>query len=209
MLNNKIVFERLIALLESIDPGVKLPQDMKDYLWQYMIAEKFCKQATCFEQEGKIPKNAYYVVRGFVIVYGYNHKLDRYVFRIYLENSIVAMDCFMQQEKSEYCIWACKDTLLWSISSGHMDVIYDRWGLKDFAWKTASRHNAGREKSRSWLLGIEDLETRILEFYTRYPGLWPARKSPIRDACIACFLRISVPALKKHRRILRDKGILS
>ena len=209
MLNNKIAFVRLMTLLKSIDPDVPLPEGLEDYLWENMMVEEFCIKTRRFEQEGAIPKNAYYVVRGFVMVYGYNHKLDRYVFRIYRENTIVAMDCFMQQEISEYCIWGCQDSLLWSISSGHMDTIYHRWeGMKDFAWKTASRYNATKEKSRNLLLGIEDTETRILEFYNRYKGLLPPGKSPIKDKCIACFLGLTVNVFRKNRRKLRDKGLL-
>ncbi|MNL05765.1 hypothetical protein D3C87_1263770 [compost metagenome] len=209
MLNNRIVFARLIALLKSINPAVPLPEGLEDYLWEFMEVEELCIKSCRFEEEGEIPKKAYYVVRGFVIVYGYNHKLDKYVFRIYRENTIVAMDCFMQQEVSEYCIWGCKDALLWSISSGHMDKIYERWeGMKDFAWKTASRYNAAKEKARSSLLGIEDIETRILEFYARYKGLLPPGKSPIRDACIACFLDITLIVLRKNRHKLKEKGLL-
>lgn len=210
MLNNKIVFERLIALLENLDPEQKfeLPDDLKYYLWQYMIVEEFCKQPFEFEKEGKTPKNAYYVVRGFVIVYGYNHQLDKYVFRIYRENTIVAMDCFMRQQVSAYCIWACKDTLLWSISAAHMEYIYENWNLRAFALETSSKHNAAKEQSRASLLGIADIEMRVLEFYRRYKGLLPPPKSPIRDACIACFLDITVVQLRNVRARLKAKELL-
>jgi CRP-like cAMP-binding protein len=210
MLNNKIVFARLIALLENLNPEEKfeLPEDLKDYLWKYMIVENLCKKPVRFEKEGKTPKNAYYVVRGFVVVFGYNDDTERYVFRIYRENTIVAMDCFMRQQKSFYCIWGCKDTLLWSISAAHMDYIYENWGLRSFALETASKHNAAKERSRASLLGIEDVEMRVLEFYRRYKVLLPARNSPIRDACIASFLRISVSALKHNRDALLQKKLL-
>ncbi|MBB5437347.1 CRP-like cAMP-binding protein [Pedobacter sp. AK017] len=209
MLNNKIVFARFMALLKSIDPDVPLPAELEDYLWKNMIVEALCNKACRIEEENKIPKKAYYVVRGFVLVYGYNHEQDRYLFRIYRANSIVAMDCFMRQQTSPYCIWLCKDTLLWSISSTCMDAVYKNWdGMKAFAFKTSSKHNAAKEQSRASLLGIEDIETRILEFYKRYKGLLPPKKSPIRDTCIACFLDTTKSILKRNRRNLKNKGLL-
>ena len=209
MLNNKTAFARLMALLKSIDPAVPLPAELEDYLWENMIVEEFCTKPRVLETEGKVPGQAYYVVRGFVIVYGFDEKQDRYVMRIYRENTIVALNCFMKQTVSVYTIVACKDTLVWSITIGHMKQIYeDMPGMEKMALKTALEYSAAKEDARARLLAL-DIEDRVLQFYKRYKGLLPSRKSPIRDACIACFLNMSLAVLRKTRRKLNDKGLLN
>lgn len=208
MLNNKKAFARLMALLKSIDPDVPLPADLEGYLWKEMIVENFCTKARVLETEGKVPAKAYYVVRGFVMVYGFNKNLDRYVMRIYRENTIVALNCFMKQKLSEYTIIACKGTLVWSISHNHMKQIYaDMEGMEELALKTALEYSAAKEAARAKLLAM-DIEERILQFYKKYPGLLPPKTSPIRDACIACFLNMGIDLFRKKRRKLKNKGLL-
>lgn len=208
MLNNKRAFANLMALLSKIDPNIPLPDALGDYLFENMVSEAFCFKARTLETEGAIPKNAYYVVCGFVIVYGFDEKLDRFVFRIYRENSIVALNCFMKQVKSDFTIIACRNTLVLSISSSHMHQIYKNMpGMEQMALKTALEYGAMKEQSRASLL-VLDIEERIFEFYQRYKGLLPAKRSPIKDTCIACFLNTSIDVLRKKRHHLKIRDLL-
>ncbi|TKC07676.1 Crp/Fnr family transcriptional regulator [Pedobacter frigoris] len=208
MLNNRKTFEKLMNVLHGINPDMPLPGPLEPYLWENMEPGPFCKQGRSLEHEGAVPKNAYYVVSGFVIVYGFNSKAERYVMRIYGENTIVAMDCFMRQQVSKYTIVGCKDTLVWSISNTHMQQIYkDLEGMKDVAWQTASKYSDHMEEMRSRLLS-KPSEERVLKFYSYFKGLLPATKSPVRDVDIADYLQMSVDWLKKTRRLLKEKGLL-
>ncbi|WP_316813856.1 Crp/Fnr family transcriptional regulator [Pedobacter heparinus] len=209
MLNNKNAFARLMALLCSIDPAVPLPDELEDYLWQHMIVEAFCSKSRVLENEGAVPAKAYYVVRGFVMVYGFDIKLDRYVMRIYRENTIVALNCFMKQTVSVFTIVACKDTLVWSISDARMKEIYeDMPGMETMALSTALKYSDGKEAARAKLLAME-VEERVFHFYNRYIGLLPPRKSPIKDKCVACFLNVSVGVLRRVREKLKTQGLLN
>ncbi|RZM06265.1 MAG: hypothetical protein EOO88_53640 [Pedobacter sp.] len=124
MLTNKITFARLMALLRSIDPSVPLPDELEPYLWKHMFDHGLCKKAKRLEEWGETPKNSYYVVTGIVIVFCFDKIGDRHTFRIYGANSIVAMECFMKHEKSEFMIWQCRGSVVLSISYGHMQEIY-------------------------------------------------------------------------------------
>lgn len=208
MLNNKNAFARLMALLRSINPAVPLPDELDNYLWQHMIVEAFCSSSRVLENEGAVPARAYYVVRGFVIVYGFDLQLDRYVLRIYRENTIVALNCFMKQQVSVFTIVACKDTLVWSISDAGMKQLYkDMPDMETMALSTALKYSDGKELARAKLLAMK-FEERVLHFYNRYVGLLPPKKSPIRDKCIACFLNMSVAVLRNTRAELRAAGLL-
>ncbi|WP_316791493.1 Crp/Fnr family transcriptional regulator [Pedobacter frigoris] len=208
MLNNRKPFGKLMNVLHGINPDMPLPGPLEPYLWENMGPGPFCKVGRTLEYEGEVPKNAYYVVSGFVIVYGYNSKADRYVMRIYGENTIVAMDCFMRQQVSKYTIVGCKDTLVWSISNTHMQQIYkDLEGMKDVAWQTASKYSDHMEEMKNRLLS-KTMEERVLKFYKYFDRLLPATKSPVRDVDIADYLQMSVASLKQLRRVLKDQGLL-
>jgi CRP-like cAMP-binding protein len=203
MLNNRKVFKRLMALLRKIDPKKPLPPELDDYLWKNMEVEDYCFKLKDLETEGKVPGKAYYVVRGFVIVYGFDEKLNRYVFRIYKENSIVALNSFMEQTVSTFTIVACKDTLVWSITDEEMQNIYGKMdGMHNVALKAALQYSDLQEEARAVLLALE-VDERVMEFYKRYKGLLPPKHSPIRDACIACFLGIDRNLLRRTRKRLR------
>lgn len=209
MLNNRKTFEeKLIPSLRAIDPDVPLPERLPVFLWEKMEPDPFCKNVTELEKEGEIPANAYFVVKGFVLVCGYNSKLDRYIMRIYGENKIVAMNCFMRQKKSKYTIIGCKGTLVWRISSAHMQEIYKEMeGMLHMAWKTAGYYNDDMEEMKNDLLS-HPMQERVLRFYSCFVGLLPSKKSPIRDAAIADYLQMSVAWLKRIRKKLSDDGLL-
>lgn len=209
MLNNKKLFAGLMDLLDKVDHNVPLPEELSTYLWEKAEVEPFCSKVKDLETEGKIPEKAYYVVRGFVIVYGFDQQLDRYVFRIYRENTIVGMNCFIQQQLSDFTITACKETLLWSLTHVHLLQAYQEVpGMEQLALKTALAYSDHKESSRAALLVLET-EEKILRFYQEYKGLLPARQSPIKDASISCFLDMSIITLRRTRDKLRKKGLLS
>jgi len=208
MLNNDKSFKRLMNLLRGIDPKNPLPQELEDYLLMCMIVEDYCKKECMLEEEGKVPKKAYYVVRGKVKVYAYCSDGVRYLYRIYRDNTIVALKSFMEQEISEYDIVACRNTLIWSIGSGHMQYIYDAMpGMRELALKTALKYSEVTEKLRTDLLA-KDMDTRVLDFYGIFDGLLPARTGPVRDEDVAAFLAITENQLKDARRRSRTKGLL-
>jgi CRP-like cAMP-binding protein len=208
MLNNDKSFKRLMALLRSIDPKIPLPLELETYLLLWMIAEPYCTDERTLEHQGSVPKNAYYVVHGMVKVYGWSPKGYRYLQRIYRENTIVAMKCFMDQQESKYEIVACKDTLVWSISQDHMQKIYNKMdGMREMALKTAFQYSEAKEKLRNDLLALE-VDERVLTFYRLFKGLLPARTGPIRDVDVASFLVISIDQLRQSRQRLRNQELL-
>ena len=207
MLNNRIPFERLMAILRAIDPDISLPDELENYLWENMEVEPFCFVPRDLETEGSTPDNAYYVVRGLVIVYAYENGTP-YLIKIYSENTIVALNCFMKQVKSTYTIASTKDTLVWSISHGHMQKIYEGMkGMKEMALKTAMEYIEKKESQRNALLALE-AEERVLKLYSIFTTLLPAKKSPVSDTDIAAYLSITVKALRWYRAKLKKQGLL-
>lgn len=209
MLNNDKAFKRLMALLRSIDPKNPLHPELETYLLQWMIAEPYCKKERPLEFQGEIPKNAYYVVHGLVKVYAWCPNGYRYLYRIYRENTIVALKCFMDQEVSAFEIVGCKDTLVRSISHEHMQKIYDKMqGMEEMALKTALKYSEAKEKLRNDLLAL-DVDTRVLEFYSMFKRLLPARTGPVRDEDVGDYLMMTKELLKRTRIKLRKSGLLS
>ena len=209
MLNNKKVLASLMDLLSKVDPNVPLPEELAAFLWSKAEVEPLCLKARDLESEGEIPGKAYYVVRGFVIVNGFDQYLDQYTFRIYRENTIIGMNCFMQQQLSDFTITACKGTLVLSLTHAHLQQAYQEVpGMEQLALKTALAYSDYKESSRAALLVLETAE-KILRFYHQYKGLLPARQSPIKDASIARFLGMSIITLRRIRDKLFKKGLLN
>ncbi|HMI02593.1 MAG TPA: Crp/Fnr family transcriptional regulator [Pedobacter sp.] len=208
MLNNDKAFNRLMALLRSIDPKNPLPEELEPYLLLWMIDEPYCKKERSLEYQGEVPKNAYYVVHGLVKVYAWCPNGYRYLYRIYRENTIVALKCFMDQEVSAFEIVACKNTLVRSISHAHMQKIYKHMeGMREMALKTAFMYSEAQEKLRTDLLAL-DVEARLLKFYSLFKGLLPARTGPIRDEDVAGYLILTKIQLKKVRMRLKKLGLI-
>ncbi|MES2457509.1 MAG: Crp/Fnr family transcriptional regulator [Bacteroidota bacterium] len=208
MLNNRKVLKRLIALLRSIDPKTPLPEELEERLWQVMIVEKFWEKEHLWVREGEIPGKAFYVVSGMVMVYAWHPDGYRHLYRIYRENTIVALKCFMDQTPSAYDIVTCRGTLLWSISDKAMKAIYtDMDGMREMALNTALTYSEAKEKLRTDLLMLNVLD-RVLKFYQLFAGLLPPKFSPIRDQDIADFLLLSIDIFRRARKKLKALSLL-
>ena len=192
----------------SIDPAIPLPEDLEERLWRVMRVEVYCHRERSLVMEGDVPGKAFYVVHGLVKVYAWCADGYRYLYRIYRENTIVALKCFMDQTVSAYDIVACKNSLLWSISNEQMQKIYnDMEGMKEMALKTAFSYSEAKEKLRTDLL-VLPMDVRLLKFYKLFKGLYPARTSPVKDEEIAAYLLLSIDVLRKARRRLKNEGLL-
>lgn len=207
MLTNKIIFERVMALLKTIDPKVPLHAALEPYLWRYMEEEALCKKKRKLEEQGRVPGKAYFIVKGFVLVYYHDEAGNLLMFRIYRERTIIILDCFMRQIVSPFTLEACKGTVLWSISSVHMDRIYrDMDGMKDLVWKTAANYNNAKEQLRNNFL-VQPMVKRVWGFYISFKGLLPAGKV-IADSLIAKYLLLSEKTLRRARRRLIEERVL-
>jgi len=190
-----------MAALRSIYPNVPLPEGLEEFLWNHMIVEAFCKKKRVLEREGEVPKNAYYVLNGKVTVEGFADGLP-YTECIYRENTIVALNAFLKQEKSLHTITATAGTLVWSISNETMLEMYQKWPeMKALALQAALNYMELKRAQRSSLLALPE-EERAAEFYKAFKGLLPARQSPIRDAEIAGYLAMPLRALRYWRKRL-------
>lgn len=208
MLNDEKTFGELINGLQSINPDVPLPIALRGKLWNEMEVELPCPDVKVLEREGEKPKKAYYVVTGFVMVYGYDDKTDEYVWRLYPPGSIVALNCFMHRKRSLYTIKASKKALVWSVGAEVMKDIYDSMeGMREMALATSAEYDNRTERGRNLLLALE-LDDRVRKFYKYYPGLLPARKSPVPDDAVASFLAISKYQLQRVRTKLIRSRIL-
>lgn len=208
MLNDEKTFEELITVLQNITPDVHLPIMLRGKLWNEMEVEPVYTDVSVLEHEGEKPKNAYYVVTGFVMVYGYDERTDEYVWRIYPPGSIVALNCFMHRKRSLYTIKASKKALVWSVSAAVMKDIYDSMpGMREFALQTASEYDNRMERGRNVLLAL-DIDDRVRKFYMYYPVLLPAKRSPVSDDAVASFLALTKYQLQRTRNKLIRAGIL-
>jgi CRP-like cAMP-binding protein len=202
MLNSKLILKKLMDYLRSIDERLFIPKSLDDKLEEDMEHEPVKAIEQVFVRHGKVPDRAFYIVSGFVMVYYFDEKGKQQLFRIYQENSIVAMDCFMNQTASPYFIVACKSAVLISITHEHMKEIYATIGVvHELATKTASSYEK-KELLRDSLLDLP-IEERIEKFYAEFKGLLPPGKV-IRDLLVASYLRIS----KKTLSIIRKKLML-
>jgi CRP-like cAMP-binding protein len=208
MLNDETNFEKLITILKNIDPDAALPGMLRGKLWNEMQVRPEQADVSVLEHEGEKPKNAYYVVTGFVMVYGYDDKTDEYVWRIYPPGTIVALNCFMHRKRSLYTIKASKKALVWSVGADVMKDIYDSMeGMREFALQTASEYDNRMERGRNVLLAL-DADNRVRKFYMYYPVLLPAKRSPVSDDAVASYLALTKYQLQRIRSKLLRAGIL-
>ncbi|MCW3117385.1 MAG: hypothetical protein JWM28_1467 [Chitinophagaceae bacterium] len=208
MLNNEKTFDELMNGLQSINPDVPLPMTLRSKLWNEMEVEPVCADVQVLEREGEKPKKAYYVVRGFVMVYGYDERTDEYVWRMYRAGSIVALNCFMHRKRSLYTIKAGKKALLWSVGADVMKDIYSGIpGMREMALATSAEYDNRTEQGRNLLLAL-DVDERVRKFYKYYHGLLPAKRSPVPDDAVASFLAISKYQLQRVRTKLIRAGVL-
>jgi CRP-like cAMP-binding protein len=209
MLHPDVILSRIMVILKSIDSKRVLPETLKPFLGRCMARGTVLLRSKTLEWEHKIPKRAYYVAIGFVIVYGLDERGKPFPFRIYGRDTIVALNCFMTQGHSAFRIKACKGALVWSINAGDLKNLYQNMdGMELFALRAALDLGAAQEVLRANLLALEP-ELRIIEFYLLiFPELLPVKNSPIFDGEIAKFLDISLPTFRRIRRILLQKGEL-
>jgi CRP-like cAMP-binding protein len=208
MLNDEKTFEELMSTLQSINPDIPLPMALRGKLWNEMEVELVRTQVEVLEREGEKPKKAYYVVTGFVLVYGYDERADEYVWRMYHPGSIVALNCFMHCKKSIYTIKAGKKALLWSVGADVMKDIYNSMdGMREMALATSAEYDNRTERGRNLLLAL-DVDDRVRKFYKYHPGLLPAKRSPMPDDAVASFLAITKYQLQRIRTKLSNSGLL-
>jgi len=208
MLNDEKTFEELMVGLQSINPDIPLPVALRGKLWNKMEVRPERAELSVLEHEGEKPRNAYYVVRGFAMVYGYDDKTDEYVWRLYPPGSIVALNCFMHRKRSLYTIKASKKALVWSVDADVMKGIYnDMEGMREMALATSAEYDNRTERGRNLLLAL-DVDDRVRKFYKYYPGLLPAKRSPVPDDAVASYLAISKYQLQRTRNKLIRAGVL-
>ncbi|WP_316789654.1 Crp/Fnr family transcriptional regulator [Pedobacter frigoris] len=207
MINRKI-FEKLIKLLRSINPKVPLPEGFDEFLFLRMRGVTMDhKRETFLEHEGDKPGNAYYVVSGLVLVYGYVDGIP-FTESIYRENTIVALREFMEHDDATHTVVATKGTLVVRISAEAMDEIYRAWPpMEAFAMLTAMKYLEMKKDRRNSLLALLE-EERVLEFYTAFAGLLPPKKSAIKDEDIASYLAMKLKKLRDVRYKLKTGGLL-
>lgn len=209
MLNDSKTFEELLTGLQNINPAIPLPLVLRPKLWNGMLVVPEHKEIRVLEQEGEKPKNAYYVVRGYVIVCGYDESTDEYIWRIYQPGTIVALNCFMHRKRSIYTIKTGKKALVWSVGADVMKEIYQEMdGMREFALQTAAAYDERMERGRNILLTL-DIDDRVRKFYKYYPGLLPSRTSLLPDGVVASFLAITKPQLRRTRSKLISAGLLN
>jgi signal-transduction protein with cAMP-binding, CBS, and nucleotidyltransferase domain len=202
------IINKFLMLLQEVEPNRPLPEEFKLMMRSYMLPLPYCHKPTILEEEGCVPKYAYYVLRGFVLVYGYDAELNRYVRAIYNEHSFVALNCLMLQRRSEYTIVACADTLVWRISYSDMQLARRRCvDNDDIFWKASA---AGMESGEALKNGLRSrsAQNRTLAFYSKFPCLLPPRKSIVKSPDIADYLMLSCDQLKRIRIALRHKQLL-
>jgi|GEM_PF-2433644 len=209
MLHPEKILDRIIALLQAINPFKELPAFLRPFLSERMSRGSALPESKILEREGKVPKHAWYIVTGFIIVYGFDERGRRFPFRIYGANSIVALNCFMKECKSAYRIKACKGTVLWGITASDVKDMYGKEaGMELFANKAALDFSDAHETLRANLLGMEP-RLRIIEFYLLiHPELLPVKDSPVFDGEIAKYLGIPLKNFRRMRKILLDKSDL-
>jgi len=208
MLTTEVILDRIMAKLERIDPSVPLHKNLRPYLKGKMTRGPYYVRTKTLEWEGRIPRRAYYVVRGYVLIYGFDRYVNQYVFRIYGEDTIVALNCFMKQRVSIYTICACRDTYVWSISNQQMLDIYNSMqGMENMARQAAMDFSTDAEQIRTDLLALEDYD-RVETFYHLYPELLPAKRSPVRDRDVAEYLDLSRSKFRRIRLELMESGRL-
>lgn len=198
MLINKRIFARLMALLRSINPQMMLPLSFEHFLWQHMN-EMHCKTNTILEHQGKKPKHAYFVVRGFITLHYIDKEGEKHVTRIYRENEICGLISFIAQLASPYTIEVSKGAMLLSVSNKAMQQLYTEMpGMKEFAMRTSMEYESHMEQLRENMLS-KSVDEKVAQFYDTFTGPLHKRKI-INDEDIIRYLLICLTSLKNARR---------
>ena len=114
--------EILLKLFKVLD-GFK-PQKPKLYahLTEVMAARYFADDLILYE-EGQVVKEAFFLSSGITVAYIFNEVGERQIVSIYQAGEIIAGVSFMEQKKSPYCLMACKDAYVLSISYQQMETV--------------------------------------------------------------------------------------
>ncbi|MES2454043.1 MAG: cyclic nucleotide-binding domain-containing protein [Bacteroidota bacterium] len=172
---------------------------MRWRIWKEMKAEPVYADVFVLLREREVPVKAYYVLRGFVLLYGYLEGRGEYVCRIYGPGSMVVLDCFMYRQPSVYMVKSAKYAVLRSISFKTLERLYVTIpGMPDFALQAAASAVSYENRIREQLLALPVVD-RVVQFYKLFTGLLPARTSPLPDDAIAYFLAISKYQLRRAR----------
>lgn len=208
MITNENVLDELLAVIRAAVNARSLPEGLRSKLKQKLDAVETRNTALVLEREGEIPKNAYYVVKGYVTIIGYDEELNEYVSRLYGPGTIVAQRCFMYQRLSRYTVIASKRALVWAVSAGVMNEIYEELpGMREIALQVSDHYEDRKRRARELLISL-NLEQRVLMFYKRNVLLLPAVRSVVCDEAVASYLGLPKYQLKRKRTKLICKGIL-
>ncbi len=85
---NLIIFDSMIETIQAVSPKQPLHPELRPFLDRVMKEHASALDYELLEEIGLKPKNAYYVVSGFVLLIAYDEQGDPYVYRIYRANSM-------------------------------------------------------------------------------------------------------------------------
>lgn len=198
---------RLIAVLRVIDPKTPLPIKLEPQLTARMQEEPFKKKPLELIIPGEKPDKAYFLLAGYILVYYIDQQGEIRVVRIACAEEIIATDAFMQHGPSPLYIVAMRQAVYISISYDNMQAIYRGVeGVQELAVKTAANYQK-LEMQRDILVN-KPMREKILEFYSSKKDLLPAKRSPLKDAYIASYLRINIHTFRRVRNEMIAEGLL-
>jgi len=201
MLNNEKTLDKIMMLIQRADPTFALPVRLRSFLSKELTSQTLYQENTILHHQDAKVGLAYYVVTGFVQIYYYDEFGDKHTTRFYPEDTIVAMNSFMDEKESPFYIEVCTGSVLTSISLENMKYIYANMkGMQELSRKVSSFFE-GKELMRDRLLN-RPAEERTALFYRRYPRLKPPTMF-VRDVSVASFLRLHPSSLRNCRAALR------
>lgn len=198
MLTIEKALQALMTLLRSIKPNLMLPVLLEPFLKAHMD-EYTPKRNEVLVAQGKKPKYAYFIIRGYIYVTYNDKKGHKKIKRFYKENEIVAFVSFLERTESPYTIKAGRDTLLSRISRDTMEKMFEQWAeMRVFSDLVVMGYDETQDEIRNRLLQMPAKE-RVAEFYLElYPCLLPTIKVRL-NYYIGMYLKISVRRLHELR----------
>jgi len=195
----------LAKLLEILKKVRDLGEPLDNYLKDVMVAKR-CLETHVIHKEGDITESAYFIARGFIIVYYFTEEGVLRVVKIIGPGWIAAGQGFLGHKKSIYNLMILKDSLVLEITYEQMQRGYvEVPGMQELAMVT-KEDLYDEDLLVTKMLGKTG-EQRVIDFYTKFPMLLKFPRL-IQDLYIASHLYLSIDHFQHIRSALLKNKIL-
>jgi hypothetical protein len=154
---------------------------------------------------GEICDKCWFINKGIVIAYYYDHANGFSVYAIFEAGEIAMLpDSFMTGMHGNVFLMACPDTHLMEINAVDVEGIYERYPEIERITKTILAYQSRKYQERDRLLRFIGKD-RVREFYRTFIGIQLGDKKKVMQKIISSYLMLTCPTLSRLRGDIMDE----